>query len=201
MAFVGLKVQVPDLASQTFTQITDKSERIEMLGVSLLPPQEDGWHIIRRHPGRAEFGRLGENGGQSFSGMVVLSKLPDVTTEEQFRALISAQRQRDSSNSRFENVSNEETLSHEKGALAVRFRTKYKDFSAVNSPASSKYLIVDDIGIIIQHPANKNIAVFIALSQRSKPMDASESFEQLALEFIANARLTALGLSEAIPKK
>lgn len=174
------------------TKITDQTIRLEVLGVSLLPPQEDGWHYVKKHPARIEFGKIGTPKGQSFAGMVVLSKLPDIGSEKEFLEVISKQRKRDSGNPRYEDLLNEETVSYEKNTIAVRFHTKYKDYGAKNLPKSSSYLIVEDIGIICRHPENKNVGVTIALSQRSTPEDASKTFESLAEDFIKNAEFKPL---------
>lgn len=181
-------------SASDYTQITDTNARIDTAGVSLLPPQEKGWAYKRTHPARTEFGKLGVKDGQSFSGMVVLSKLPSIKTDEEFLQIISKQRNRDSKDPRYEDILNEEKLSNQKNTRAVFFYKKYKDFGANNLPTASSHLIIEDIGTIFQHPDKKNIAVYIALSQRSKPEDVNESFKELALEFIKNAKLLPLKL-------
>ena len=178
--------------NSNLTKITDQRTRLEALGVSLLPPQEDGWHYAKIHPARIEFGKIGNQKGQSFAGMIVLSKLPDVGSEKEFLDVISKQRKRDSGNPRYEDLLNEEAISYEKNTIAVRFHTKYKDYGAKNLPKSSSYLIIEDIGIICRHPENKNVGVTIALSQRSTPEDASKTFKSLADEFIKNAEFKSL---------
>ena len=196
LSFIALWLTVSPLAvlASDLTLIVDLNERINVAGVSLLPPQEKGWKYIKKHPARTEFGRLGANSSQSFTGMVVLSRLPDIKSKSEFYNLMSKQRSRDSSDTRYESILNKENISKEKDTIAFRFHTKYKDFGANNKPSSSGYLIIEDFGIILQHPKDKNIAVYIALSQRSLPSDSNANFEKLALEFINNANLLALEL-------
>ena len=93
--------------NSNLTKITDQRTRLEALGVSLLPPQEDGWHYAKIHPARIEFGKIGNQKGQSFAGMIVLSKLPDVGSEKEFLDVISKQRKRDSGNPRYEDLLND----------------------------------------------------------------------------------------------
>lgn len=194
LAFFIFTMIVPISSASDYVQITDTNLRIDAAGVSLLPPQEKGWVYKRTHPARTEFGKLGEKEGQSFSGMVVLSKLPNIKSDEEFLQIILKQRSRDSKNSRYEEIANEEILSNQKNTRAVFFYKKYKDFGANNLPITSSHLIIEDVGTIFQHPDKKNIAVNIALSQRSKPEDVNESFKELALEFIKNAKLLPLEL-------
>ncbi len=173
--------------SARYTKIENLTNRIELLGISLLPPQENGWSYIRNHPARITFGKSGAQDGQSVMGGVVLSKLPDVGSEEEFLEVVSKQRHRDKGNPRYEDILDEQTISHEKNTLGVRIHTKYKDFGAKNMPGGSSYLVVEDIGIMCRHPENKNVAVSIILSQRSRPEDTITNFQALAEGFIKDA--------------
>lgn len=168
-------------------KITSLTNRLEILGVSMLPPQEDGWRYSKVHPARIEFGKVGGRKDRSLVGVVVLSKLPTTSSIEEFIKVISEQRARNTGNPRFENLTNDEVFSTEKDTPSVRYHTKYKDFGAKNLPKGASYLIVEDIGIMCRHPENKNVGVTIALSQRSLPENAIENFEVLANDFIKNA--------------
>jgi hypothetical protein len=175
-----------------FEQITNLTNRIEVLGLTLLPPQEAGWAYKKVSPARTQFGRVGTKNGQSLAGLVVMSKLPNIGSKEEFMKVVSEQRSRNTGNPRFENLINEEVFSTEKDTPAVRYHTKYKDFGATNLPPGASYLITEDIGIMCRHPDNKNVGVTIALSQRSLPEDAIENFEALANVFIKNAEFIPL---------
>lgn len=175
-----------------FIKITSLTNRFEVLGVSVLPPQEDGWHYSKVHPARIEFNGIGDRESQSLAGAVILSKLPTTSSKEEFMKIVSEQRARNTGNPRFENLINDEVFSSEKDTPAVRYHTKYKDFGATNLPKGAKYLIVEDIGIMCCHPENRNVGVTIALSQRSLPGDAIENFEKLANDFIKNVEFIPL---------
>jgi hypothetical protein len=175
-----------------FESITDLTNRIEVMGLTLLPPQEAGWEYKKISLARTQFGKVGDHKGQSLAGLVVLSKLPNISSKEEFMKVVSEQRARNTGNPRFENLINEEVFSSEKDTPAVRYHTKYKDFGATNLPKGAEYLIVEDIGIMCRHPENRNVGVTIALSQRSLPEDAIENFEALANDFIKNAEFVAL---------
>jgi len=180
-------------AEQTgFEKITDLTNRIEVMGLTLLPPQEVGWEYKKISPARTQFGKVGTQKGQSLAGMVVLSKLPNIGSKEEFMKVVSEQRARNTKNPRFEDLINDEVFSTEKDTPSVRYHTKYKDFGATNLPKGYEYLIVEDVGIMCRHPDNKNVAVTIALSQRSLPEDAIENFEALANDFIKNSEFIAL---------
>lgn len=75
-----------------FTEVTDLDNRIETPAYSILPPQEAGWMYLRENPIKLSFGKLGPLESQSFSGMVSMSRMPVVETQEEFFVAISKQR-------------------------------------------------------------------------------------------------------------
>jgi hypothetical protein len=170
--------------SDSSTGIIDPTERISVVLASVLPPQEAGWHYSREHPGRVTIGKIGELPGQSFSGMVVLSSLPPMQSQEEFLQLVSSQRARDSGDPRYEDLLSEESVSNENGIWVVRFHTRYKDFGARNSPPSAGYLVIEDVGAVFRHPVEMGVAITVALSQRSMPEDALIDFAARAESFI-----------------
>jgi tetratricopeptide (TPR) repeat protein len=173
-------------AKTEYTKIISSEERIKIEGVSVLPPKGEGWYFRKVHPGHIQIGKLGDTKDQSVGGIITLSKLPDIKTKEEFLALISEQRSRGKTNSRFKNILNKEALSNERNDFCVRFHTVYKDFGAKNLPLTSDYLIVEDIGINCRHPYNENIAVTIAFSQRTLENNKIKNFESIANNFIQN---------------
>jgi tetratricopeptide (TPR) repeat protein len=177
------------VTTNEYTKIVSPQERINIEGVSLLPPQGEGWVFKKKHAGSIEFGKLGGTKDQSLVALSVLSKLTEVESKEEFLALISKQRSRKQPDPRFENILNKEILSDEREGFCMRFHTIYKDYGAKNLSKKSDYLIVEDIGITCRHPYNKNIAVSIGFSQRTNPNNKIKNFELIANEFIKNAML------------
>jgi len=132
--------------------------------------------------------------------MVVLSKLPDFNTKEEFLHIFSKQRKRKISNQRFENLLNEEKLVPNSKIMKIMFHTKYKDFEAKNLPSSMEYLIVEDFGATFRHPHNKNIAVTLALSKRTIDEDSDANFKKLADEFLSSVTFKEISLLSEFDK-
>jgi len=170
-------------------EITSLDNRIETPAYSVLPPQEPGWSYFRETPIKLYFGRIGEKDGQSFTGMIVVSRSPHVKSAGEFLNAVSKQRARGSDDPRYQDLINDETVDIEAGLYTVRFHSKYKDFGAVNLPDATDYLIVEDFGAVIRHPTNQTVAVTIALSQRSKEDDLSPNLKVLAEQFISSMEL------------
>jgi len=169
-------------------QFVGAAERIDVVFASVLPPSGSGWTQVREHPGKVSLGKRGAASGQSFVGTVVLVRLPALKSKEEFFALVSRQRARDSNDTRFEDLIRDETVSVQDGVWVVRFHMKYKDFGATNRPKTAPYLIVEEFGAVFRHPFENGVAVHVALSQRSLPQDLDETFEKVAEDFLGSVQ-------------
>lgn len=174
-----------------YVELRDPNERIDVVLASVLPPSGSGWMQLREHAGKVHLGKLGAASGQSFSGMVVLTRLPTLKSKEEFFELVSRQRARDSDDPRFEDLTKDEATSVEDGVWVFRFHVKYKDLGANNLPAGAAHLIVEDFGAVFRHPNEEGVAVSVSLSQRSMPQDVDETFEQLAEDFLSSVEFNS----------
>ncbi len=181
LSSTGCLAQSPERIS-----VTNTSERIEIFGVSMLPPQEDGWSYEKLTPGKIEFGKAISK-EKSFVIQVSLSRLPAVESKEEFMKLLSDQRQRNTGNPRYETLINEETFSEEKKCPALRFHTKYKDKKSPYLPKGKEAFVVEDYGIFCMHPkGGGDISANIVCSQRSMEGEERADWEKVANEFIQN---------------
>jgi hypothetical protein len=171
-----------------FAEISDSTERIDVVLASVLPPRGSGWHLSRIHRGSVDLAKLGSVDTQSFAGKVLLSRLPRLNTKEEFLEVVSRQRARDSGDPRYEDILNVEKIVVENGIWVIRFHMKYKDFGAVNLKTGVPYLIVEDYGAVYRHPFHQDVAVNVALSQRSMPDQMDSEFAQLAEAFLISVK-------------
>ena len=177
----------------TLQKINGPQKRLNIVGLSLLPPSGDGWHYKIVHPARIEFGKLGNNELQSLIASAVAHKLPTAESEKDFLSKISEERWREEkSNTRFKNLLIEEKISHEKECLCVRYHSKYEDHGSKYLSKQIPYLIVEDIGLICRHPGNKNVGISIGISQRAEPNKLLQNFESIANDFLSNAKFETL---------
>lgn len=168
------------------TEITDQTNRLEIYGVSMLPPQENGWHYEKLTPGKIEFGKAISK-EKSFVIQVSLSRLPAFESKEEFIKFLSEQRQRNTGDPRYETLINDETFSEEKKCPALRFHTKYKDKKSPYLPKGAEAFIVEDYGIFCMHPkGGGDVSANIVCSQRSLEGDERTDWEKLANQFIQN---------------
>ena len=168
-------------------------KRLEIIGLSLLPPSGENWHHEIVHPARIEFGKLVNDKLESFVASAVIHKLPEAVSEEEFLNKISEGRWGESKEQvRFKTLLKEEKITHEKGTLCVRYHTKYEDHGSKYLIKDFPYFTVEDIGLICRHPEDRNIGVSIGISQRAKPDNLLDNFNKLANDFLFNARFEQL---------
>ena len=187
--------------SSNIIKVSDVNQRIELMGVSILPPQDKGWQYHKIHNGKIILNKMGFEAGETYSGMVVLSKLPNLNSEYDFLKLFRKQRKIEPSNSRYIDLLNEEKLVQNDKTMEINFHKKYKDFESKNLPSNVKYLIVEDYGASFQHPFDKNIAVTISLSQRTQEKYSNNQFKNLVNEFIRNIRFKPILRKTKITKE
>jgi hypothetical protein len=180
LSSTGCLAQSPERIS-----ITNTSERIEIFGVSMLPPQESGWQYEKLNPAKIEFAK-GHNKEASFIVYISLSKLPNFESKEEFMNYLSEQRQRNTGNPLFENILNTEEFSEEKETPSMRFHTKYKDKGSPHLPKGYDYYISEEYGIFCRHPKAWNVSVNIVCSQRTVPDQERADWKEFADEFIKN---------------
>jgi hypothetical protein len=176
------------VSSNPYVPINDSHQRIDVVLASVLPPRGGGWSLWKENPAKAHVAKLGEADGQSYAGLVGLSRLPELSSTQEFLELASRQRARDSGDPRYEDILVEEKVFSENGIWVFRFHIKYKDYGATNLPESDGYLIIEDFGASFRHPFETGVAVNVALSQRSRPGDANLNFKQLADEFVNSTK-------------
>ena len=177
-----------------YTKINNFDNRIEMVGVSVLPPQEYGWYYYKEHKGKVILGKAGSALGETFAGMIVLSKLPNFDTKEEFLHIVSKQRKLGPKSQRYVDLVNEEKLAKNSKIMKVKFHTKYKDFEPKILPTAMKYLIIEDFGSIFRHPYNKNIAITVVISQRSSEKNVNNNFKDFAYKFIDSIKFKSMSI-------
>jgi hypothetical protein len=168
-------------------------EKLIIVGLSLFPPAGEKWHHETVHPARIEFGKFGNNKLESFVASAVTHKLPAAASEEEFLKKISEERWGEKQEqARFRTLLKEEKITHEKGALCIRYHTKYEDHGSKFLTKEIPFFIVEDIGLICRHPENTKIGVSIGISQRAKPDKLLMNFNKLADDFLLKAEFEPL---------
>lgn len=182
------------------TKIKDPTERLYVTGLSFLPPHGGDWHYQKINPYKITLGKLANSEINSFVGLVITHKIPEIKSEEEtdFLKMVSSERWKDKNNeSRFKTILNEETISHEKEEICVRFHTKLEDHGSKYLSQDIPYFILEDIGLVCRHPSDKNVGVTVGLSLRMGPEDYMNNFPELANSFLETTHFEPLNYDEA----
>lgn len=171
-----------------YKKINSPDKRVHIVGASMLPPHGGDWDLTKEHDGSVRFSKFGKTRDQTIRGTVILFKLPDLKSKEDFLNLIFEQRTENPDYPR-EFLLNKTVLSDEKGEFCVRGHTITKEFKAKNLPKTSNFLLMETIELNCRHPYDKNIAVHMGFSQRTLPNNTLKSFESDANKFIKNVIL------------
>jgi hypothetical protein len=151
--------------AHNLSQIIDTSKRIDISGVSVLPPQETNWHILTLSSFQLTLGKQGQQPGESYVTVASTYKLPDLTTEDDFLKKVSEGRASRPQTGRFESIKNDETLAQGRETLCMRYNTVSQD-NAARVNGEKKVMILEMVGYHCQHPKNKHIGVNFEYSHR-----------------------------------
>jgi len=164
------------------------SKRLEIPGVSVLPPPGLGWYYQIDNPNRIFFFKEGKYKTQTLFASVSLHKLPATDSEQEFLSELKREIWQAESNSKFEVIFQEEIRSNEKQSNCARLNRIYKEYDSRFLPRSVNYFLIKDICLTCKHPGNQEIGVSVCLSERSWPGREFKDFEKISDYFIANAR-------------
>ncbi|TMH43579.1 MAG: hypothetical protein E6H59_07790 [Betaproteobacteria bacterium] len=177
-------------AQQGFHRISDPSTRVDVSGVSVLPPQEPGWQILQRSTFQLALGKRGPQPDATYVASVILYKLPDVDSEAQFLKLISERRLSEPDTGRFRIVKNAEEISHRSEVYCVKYHTISEDHAARTSSGVGS-MLSEMMGYHCQHPKNKNVGVNFQYSHRHYPGDEDPLIGKKAAEFLEDVKFIA----------
>jgi hypothetical protein len=177
-------------AQQGFHRISDPSTRVDVSGVSVLPPQEPDWQILQRSTFQLALGKRGPQPDATYIASVILYKLPDVDSEVQFLKLISERRLSEPDTGRFRIVKNAEEMSHHSEVYCVKYHTISED-QAARTSSGPRSMLSEMRGYHCQHPKNKNVGVNFQYSHRHYPGDEDPLIEKKAAEFLGDVKFIA----------
>jgi len=177
-------------ANQRYTGLADPSKRIDKVsGVSVLPPQEQGWFIP--HMSLYELGlvKQGSLPNATYAAQVKLFQLPEFESEEQYFQYISQGRAAGPATGRFNQLQNKEELFRGRGAYCVKFYNISED-RAPKTPSVVRSMVMETIGYNCQHPKNKSIGVDFEYSYRHYAGDEDANLEKKANAFLDQVQFT-----------
>ena len=167
------------------TRITDPTKRLAIAGVTMLPLQENGWHVINSSKQQLAMVKKGAKQGESYAINVSLFQMPPADTIEQFLEQVKKQRSSEPDTGRFKVVSNTEKIFKQS---CIEHRTLSQDFGAVGK-INAEYMLLEMAGYNCSHKNASNIGVNIEYSRRYYPDSEKENIQEKSQALINNIRL------------
>ena len=173
-----------------FPEITDSSKRLNIVsGVSVLPPQEPEWHIVRMTQSQLFLAKRSKTDGESYATVVWSYDLPHLDTEQDFLKVLSEGRAAEPQTGRNTNIKREENLVRGRGALCVHFHEVSED-NAAHVGTETKVMVLEGSGYHCQHPKNKRIGVRMSYSHRHFAGNDDPAMETKANAFLDQVQFT-----------
>lgn len=171
-------------------EIDDSSKRINIAyGLSVLPPQENGWKVFHKSEFQLVLGKNGPTKGSSYIANVKLFKLPSFETEQQFVKYISEGKKAQRPVERFKVIQNKEEIISGGTNHIIKYHSIAED-----KVASAKYgnitMLLEVFGYTFQHPENHSIGVEIGYSYRYHIGKEDKAFEEKANAFLDQIKIT-----------
>lgn len=181
-------------------QPVDKNKSYNILGVSVMAPQDDGWQLGDKSLAQVSFSKTGEAPGKSYiagaSTMDMGSSAPPPSPEE-FLNASKARRAQGIDPQRFKVLVSEERLDPARGRFCTAYHTLVRDHGS-NAKGNEPYQIMDNFGYTCIHPSKPNLLIDAAYSVRGGTQQESPRIAQQAARFLNNTKFTSTEVSNYV---
>jgi hypothetical protein len=170
--------------------VADPSVRINNVsGVSVLPPQEQGWLIP--HMSLYELGLIkqGSKPDATYVVAVRIFQLPEIESEQQYFQYVSKGRSAEPATGRFKIIQNKEDIFRGREGYCVKYHSVSED-NAAKTQSGVKTMVMESIGYNCQHNKNKQIGVDFGYSYRHYRGDDDPNLEKKANAFLDQVQFT-----------
>jgi hypothetical protein len=177
-------------AHQMYPGVADPSVRINNVsGVSVLPPQEQGWIIPQMSLYELALIKRGSKPDATYAAQVKLFQLPKIESEELYLQYVSQGRAAEPETGRFKIIQNKEEIVTGRETYCVKYQSVSED-KAAKTRSGAKAMIMETIGYNCQHSKNKSIGVDFGYSYRHYAGDEDADLEKKANAFLEQVRFT-----------
>lgn len=166
--------------------VTNPSERISSMGLSVLPPQGDNWYIIQNNPlGGLNFAKTMEDSTHTFTCHILVVPLDkEFKNPAELLAWVKQSHQSDADPRRFKNQEYNYDLNERFSLHCVKYQMKATDIQ--RKTAGGTYLILKAHGYMFIHPKSSKYVVNIYYSERGTAQNFTPSFRTAGDGFIDN---------------
>ncbi|WP_022664033.1 hypothetical protein [Desulfospira joergensenii] len=174
------------------SNFVDPSERInDVVGVSVLPPQEEGWQIASKNKTQLVLAKYGPTENSSYIANITIFKLPKFETEQQFTQYISEGKKAQQPEERFRVIQDEKENIKGGANYIMKYHTIAED-KVATAKYGNKTMILEVLGYTGQHPQNHAIGIELGYSYRYQLGNEDINFKEKANTFLDSIIITDL---------
>jgi len=164
-------------------------ERLVQPGYSLLPPNEKGWVVVRRDPGRLQLAKRGDARDTTVAIQGGLVQLPASKDSADFVQVIKDGQAKDTDPRRFKMLTHDVVALPGKGTECAKSHAVAEDRSIVRK---SGPMILELLGMTCAHPRDPRIGVDVGYSERYNPGERDPAFLDRAEAVLGSVEFTGL---------
>jgi hypothetical protein len=137
---------------QTKPNLVDPSKRInDVVGVSVLPPQEEGWQVKKIDKTQLVLSKYGSTENSSYVVIVKIFKLPKFEIEQEFIQYISEAKKAQQPEERFRVIQDKKESIKGGMNYIMKYHTIAED-KVATAKYGNKTMVLEIIGYTFQHP-------------------------------------------------
>ena len=177
---------------QTKPNLVDPSKRInDVVGVSVLPPQEEGWKVLNKNKTQLVLSKYGPTENSSYIANITIFKLPKFETEQQFTQYISKAKKSQQPEERFRVIQDKKESIKGGTNYIMKYHTIAED-KVATAKYGNKTMLLEVIGYTGQHPKNHSIGIELGYSYRYHIGAEDSKFKEKANAFLDQIIITDL---------
>ena len=166
-------------------KISDPAKMLAIAGVTILPLQEQNWHIISNTKQQLAMVKPGKKEGETYAVNVSLFKVPPADTIDEFLEQVKKQRSSEPDTGRFKVLSNTEKIYKQS---CIEHQSLSKDFGAIGK-INTEYMLLETFGYNCSHKHASDVGVNVEYSRRYYPDSRKENLQDNAQALISNIKL------------
>ena len=153
------------------------------------PPKNEQWIIAYRNNYQTALGKKGNHIDETYGLNIIIFKLPNLESEEEFFEFVKAGRKKDIDSKRFNMIKDDINHYQEFDDFCVSYHSAAEDKKAKKKSKSKEPMILEMVGYVCRHPNNKNIGVNFDVSHRYYKGQEDESLVLMAKELFKKIKL------------
>lgn len=182
--------------TSTPTPITDPSQRLHLLGFSVLPPQGGNWYLLASPGPKAKATGFMKQTGRHLHTVLAVAGSVELgskrfTTPEGFLAFVTEYDKKNTSAKRFKVLESSYVLDHNHHTpYCTRIDKLVEDHGVPRFPGIVFYMTSHDVTCI--HPNHPNLAIRLGYSQRAPRRDELLDLHSECEPFIKSLEFTSV---------